>query len=209
MTQLEPGGETADVTLPSINNGPGRVQLRMVLLGLTLIGTFFGIVGLALYLKPFGDSPPSGEPSLDVFAAGPVKEFAPGSVTYFQKEHAYLIHFTDGAFLALYDLSPSTQAKVEGNDLTKLACRAVLTEGDAVAPHLGSDIAARGFATIGFVDLCSGAVWDAEGRHVGGASDGRLDRFPVAVINDIIRIDLGDRWCQTNGPASNPCIPTQ
>jgi hypothetical protein len=180
-----------------------------VVLALALMAAFFSVVGLTLYFKPFADSAPSGKPELDVFAAGPVEEFRPGTVAYFEHEHVYLVRFEDGAFLALYDLSPATQAQVNEKDVTKLACRAVLTEGDAVTPHLGSDIGARGFATTGFVDACSGAVWDAEGMHVGGYEDGGLERFPVAVLNDIVRIDLGDRRCENDVTALSPCIPTQ
>ena len=211
MKRLEPGGETFEATLPSVTGNPGRVQLRPVVLTIAFMVLFFGIVGLALYLKPFGDSPPSGKPELDIFAAGPVKEFAPGTITYFQKEHLYLVHFTDGAFLALYDLSPGTQAEVGAGDATRLQCRAVLTdssgtEGSSLESFLGADVAARGFPSIGFVNSCTGAIWDAEGAHVGGPPDGRLDRFPIAVINDIVRIDLGDRRCDVS---RIPCLPTQ
>ena len=208
MNQLESSGETADATLPHLTSGPRRIQLRPVLLTVALISVFFGVVGLALYFKPFSDSPPSGEPSLDIFAAGPAKEFPLGSVTYFEKEHVYLVRFSDGAFLALYDLSPATQALVSNEDPAKLICRATLTEGDAVAGHLASDMRERGFGTTGFIDSCSGTIWDAEGMHAGGPADGRLDRFPVAVINDIVRIHLGDRRCQ-NATDVSPCIPTQ
>jgi hypothetical protein len=194
-----------------VTGDPGRVQLRPVVLTIAFMVLFFGIVGLALYLKPFGDSPPSGKPELDIFAAGPVKEFPPGTITYFQKEHLYLVHFTDGAFLALYDLSPATQAEVGAGDATRLQCRAVLTDasrtvGDPLDPLVGADVAARGFPSTGFVNSCTGAIWDAEGSHVGGLADGRLDRFPIAVINDIVRIHLGDRRCETS---ENPCLPTQ
>jgi hypothetical protein len=209
VNQLETSGETVDATLPQLNSSPGRVQLRPVLVTVGLIAIFFAVVGLVLSLKPFSDAPPSGEPSLDIFAAGPVKEFAPKTVTYFEKEHLYLVRFADGAFLALYDLSPATQALVNEGDLTKLTCRAVLTQGDTVEGHLGSDMSDRGFGSTGLVDSCSGTIWDAEGMHVGGPTDGRLDRFPVAVINDIVRIHLGDRRCHADVADASPCIPTQ
>jgi hypothetical protein len=180
-----------------------------VLLTVGLIAIFFAVVGLVLSLKPFSDTPPSGEPSLDIFAAGPVKEFAPKTVTYFEKEHVYLVRFADGAFLALYDLSPATQTLVNDGDPAKLTCRGVLTEGDAVEGHLGTDMRDRGFGSTGFVDSCSGTVWDAEGMHVGGPPDRRLDRFPVAVINNIVRIHLGDRRCHTDLTDASPCIPTR
>ena len=209
MNQLETSGETVDATLPQLTNSPGRVQLRPVFLTVGLIAVFFAVVGLVLYFKPFSDTPPSGQPSLDIFAAGPVEEFAPKSVTYFEEEHVYLVRFADGAFLALYDLSPATQTLVDDGDLTKLTCRAVLTVGDAVEGHLGSAMSDRGFGSTGFVDSCSGTVWDAEGTYVGGPPDGRLDRFPVAVINDIVRIHLGDRRCHPDVADTSPCIPTR
>jgi len=209
VKQFERGGETVGVTLPSVAGSPGRVRLRPVALTIGMIVLFFGVVGLVLYFKPFADSPPSGKPELDVFAAGPVETFAPGTITYFQKEHVYLVHFSDGAFLALYDLSPATQTLVRETAPSKIECRVGLAQGDDVAGHLGPDIGARGFATTGFVDACTGAVWDAEGMHAGGPVDGRLDRFPVAVINDIVRIDLGDRRCLDDVAVPNPCIPTK
>jgi hypothetical protein len=192
-----------------MTDSPERVQLRPVVLTLALISIFFGVVALILYFKPFGDSPPAGKPELDVFAAGPVDAFPLGSVTYFEDEHVYLVHFDDGAFLALYDLSPATQALVTQGGDAVLECRAVLTEGDEMAALLGPDVGTRGFASTGFVDACTGAVWDAEGTHVGGPADARLDRFPVAVINDIVRIDLADRRCKSEAGIESPCIPTQ
>ena len=209
MKRFEQAGETVEATLSTITRNPERVQLRPVVLTLALISIFFGVVALVLYFKPFGDSPPAGKPELDVFAAGPVDAFPPGTMAYFEKEHVYLVHFSDGAFLALYDLSPATQSQVVHGGNAVLECRALLTEGDAVAVLLGADVGRRGFASTGFVDACSGAVWDAEGTHVGGPADGRLDRFPVAVINDIVRIDLADRRCQSEGAIESPCIPTQ
>jgi hypothetical protein len=211
VKRFERSGETFEATLASVPGTPGRVHLRPVLLTIAFMVLFFGVVGLALYLKPFGDSPPSGKPELDIFAAGPVKEFAPGTITYFQKEHLYLVHFTDGAFLALYDLSPATQTAIGEGDATLLQCRAALTvasatEGDSFESFLGADVAARGFPSTAFVNTCSGAIWDAEGTHVGGPGDGRLDRFPIAVINDIVRIDLADRRCEAT---ASPCSPTQ
>ena len=53
----------------------------------------------------------------------------PRTVTYFEKEHVYLVRFADGAFLALYDLSPATQTLVSDGDLTKLTCRAADDRG--------------------------------------------------------------------------------
>jgi len=179
------------------------------MLTMGLIAIFFAVVGLVLYFKPFSDAPPSGKPSLDIFAAGPAEEFPARTMTYFEKEHVYLVRFADGAFLALYDLSPATQTMIQAEDLTKVVCRAVMTEGDAVEGHLGSDMRERGFGSTGFVDSCSGAIWDAEGMHVGGPADGHLDRFPVAVINGIVRIHLGDRRCHTDVADTSPCIPTQ
>jgi hypothetical protein len=85
----------------------------------------------------------------------------------------------------------------------------VLTKSDEVAAMLGADVGTRGFESTGFVDACSGTVWDAEGTHVGGPLDGRLDRFPIAVINNIVRIDLADRRCQSEAGVESPCIPTR
>lgn len=192
-----------------MTGSPERVHLRPVVLTLALISIFFGVVALVLYFKPFGDSPPAGKPELDVFAAGPVEAFPPGTVAYFEKEHVYLVRFVDGAFLALYDLSPAAQAQVTQGGDAVLECRTILTQGNEVAALLGADVGTRGFASTGFVDACTGAVWDAEGTHVGGPIGGRLDRFPIAVINDIVRIDLAERRCESEAGVESPCIPTR
>ena len=92
-------------------------RLRVLFLGLAAILTFFGAVGLVLYLKPGGDSPAPA-----IFVAGPVEGFEPGSVTYFESDHVFIVRLTDGALLALYDLGPRMQDAAAG-DYRRLQCR--------------------------------------------------------------------------------------
>jgi hypothetical protein len=208
VTQFDSSSEAAKPSLPSVTNPPARVHLGLVAVVVGLIVAFFAVVGLVLYFQPGSSSEPVGVPSLDVFAAGPTKEFVPGTVTYFEKEHVYLVRFSDGAFLALYDLASTTQAEVAAGDLSKLDCRVKLVEGDEVEKRPGVTPAGRGLGTTGFVDPCSDATWDAEGVSMDTTVPASLDRFPVAVIDDIVRIQLAERRCMSQ-TSSAACIPTQ
>lgn len=209
MTRFDPSSEAAEASLSSVTNSSARVHLGLVAIAIGLIVGFFAVVGLVLYFQPGSSSEPVGEPSLDIFAAGPTKEFLPGSVTYFEKEHVYVVRFSDGAFLALYDLAPSTQAQVAAGDLSKLDCRLKLVEGDEMEKRIGATQVGRGLGTTGFVDPCTDAAWDAEGTSVDATLAPKLDRFPTAVIDDIVRIQLAERRCVNEIATATPCLPTQ
>jgi hypothetical protein len=170
---------------------------------------FFVIVGLILYFKPGSTAEPSGEPSLDIFAAGPVLDFEPGTMTLFENEHFFLVRQVDGALYALYDLGPHVQARVAVGDLEALRCRGVLRDDADMAGWLAAAGAPASFADRGIWDECTGVAWDASGRQVWGPQSGSLDRFKVEIVNGIVRVNLADRQCTNPVTSEAPCILTQ
>jgi hypothetical protein len=145
----------------------------------------------------------------DIFVAGPVDGFVPGTITYFQLEHVYVVRLMDGAFLALYDLGPRMQALYDENeDPTWLQCRALLVEQDArLFTELGRP--PSGFENVVLREPCHGATWDAAGTRLFGPATGDLDRFPIAVVGDKLHIDVGARRCMNPVGPQAPCLPTQ
>ena len=192
---------------PMAGDGSGehsQPKLSVLFLGLAAILTFFAAVGLVLYLKPGGDTPAPA-----IFVAGPLEGFEPGSVTYFESEHVYIVRLTDGALLALYDLGPRMQMFLEQGDTEKLKCRARqadLPEGLAGQPGV---LLPAGFEMTGFNQLCHGGDWDATGKALWGPLQGDLDRFPVSVIDGIVQVDLANRRCVNPVSELAPCLPTQ
>jgi len=177
-------------------------RFGLLLLGVAAILSFFAAVGLILYLKP-GDSSPAPA----IFVAGPVEGFMPGSVSYFEHEHVFIVRLTDGAFLALYDLGPKMQSWVERGTLDKLNCRAHEGElPDGIAEQPGLPV---GFEKTGFIQPCAGGYWDATGKGIWGPLNGDLDRFPVSVVDGIVRVDLANRRCMNPVSAEAPCLATQ
>jgi hypothetical protein len=182
----------------------GQAKLGVFFLGLGAIATFFVAVGLLLYFKPG-----SGSPAPDIFVAGPVDGFKPGTLTYFQSEHVYVVRLMDGAFIALYDLGPRMQALFnDSQDPIWLQCRVAIVEQDAgLFTALGT--APPGFEGVVLREPCHGATWDAAGLRLFGPATGDLDRFPVTVVGDKVHIDVGARRCVNPIGPQAPCLPTQ
>jgi hypothetical protein len=179
-------------------------KLRVFFLGLAAILTFFGAVGLVLYLQPGGDSPAPA-----IFVAGPVEAFEPGTVTYFQDDHVFIVRLTDGALLALYDLGSRMQADIARGETERLKCRAreaKLPQALVEQPGLALP---PGFENAGFNQLCDGGDWDATGKAIWGPLNGDLDRFPVGVVDGVVQVDLANRRCMNPVSELAPCLPTQ
>jgi hypothetical protein len=179
----------------------------MLLVGVVL--TFFVAVGLVLYFKPGSTAEPSGEPSLDVFGAGPILDFEPGSISQFEKEHFFLVRLETGGVIALYEMGPLVQKRIAAGDLDALKCQPVLRQDDEMAGWLAAAGAPPGFETRGIWDACTGVAWDATGKQVYGPESGDLDRFPVEITDGIMRVDLGNRQCSNPVTPDTPCIVTQ
>jgi hypothetical protein len=177
-------------------------KLGVLFLGLAAILTFFGAVGLMLYLKPGGNSPAPA-----IFVAGPLQGFAPGSVIYFQTEHLYVVRLAGGEILALYDLDPRMQGLLDQTgDKAWLNCRAELIE-DADATRPGAPPA--GFDGRVFREPCHGSTWDASGARLFGPAEGNLERFPVSVVEGVVHVDVANRRCVNEISDLAPCLPTQ
>jgi hypothetical protein len=188
----------------------GEQKLRGIFLALALMIGFLSAVGLVMWLKPGGSKSLQGRPELDVFAAGPEETYLNGSITYFEREHFYLVRLTDGAFLALYDLDAEMQRRVAAGDVTGLLCRVQLEEGEEMAALLeqAPGMTPFGFKDRGFRDACERSAWDATGRPVAG-SETNLDRFPIGSFDGIVWVDLGNRRCMDPEMPGRACIPTQ
>ena len=182
-----------------------QISLKAVLIAASAIAAFFSAVGLVLYFKPGGKDLPTDQTALTIFAAGPDQDFTKDSATYFQNEHFYLVRQNDGSLLALYDLSPSTQARVKQGDETALDCRLKLINATSGA----SDNGARSFGSDGLRDPCTSAIWDMSGGAMSDGATGDLDRFPVEIINNIVRVDLAARQCLNEITDTAPCIETR
>jgi hypothetical protein len=190
-------------------NVQAQINARPVLLAGGAAVVFLVVVGLVLYFKPGSTAEPSGEPSLDIFAAGPIEEFEPGMMTLFENEHFFLSRMMDGAMIALYDLGSHAQARIAAGEVEAVDCRAVLREDEEMAGWLAAAGAPAGFTDRGIWDECAGVAWDATGKQVWGPAGGSLDRFPVEIIDGIIRIDLDQRLCTNPVTPQSPCIETQ
>lgn len=180
--------------------------MLLILLSAT---TFFVAVGLLMYFKPGSTNEPSGEPALDVFAAGPIADFEPGTLTLFENEHFFLVRHLDGGVYALYDLGSHIQAQVASGDLEALTCRGIVRQDEEMAGWLAAAGAPAGFEDRGIWDACGGVAWDASGNQVWGPPSGSLDVFKVEIINGIMRVDLNDRTCTNPVSPEAPCIVTQ
>ncbi|HWC29626.1 MAG TPA: hypothetical protein VG845_06040 [Dehalococcoidia bacterium] len=199
--------EPRDGTAETLTDQPGVAtsppKLSVLILSLAAILTFFGAVGLVLYLKPGGDSPAPA-----IFVAGPLEGFEPGSATYFETEHLYVVRLTDGALLALYDLGPRMQALLqETGDKDWLRCRAEFVPDNFDLTALGTPPA--GFEERVFREPCHGSTWDANGNRLFGPTTGSLDRFPVRVVDGSVHVDVSNRRCMNPVSEVAPCSPTQ
>ena len=183
-----------------------QARVRVLVLGMGAILLFLSSVGLFLYLKPGGSTPT--EETLPIFVAGPIEGFEPGTVSYFELEHVYIVRMMNEALLAIYDLGPGSQALARQGDMTVLEeCRIEFVEDENSWTSLG--MPPEGFEEMVFWEPCKGNVWDAAGRHLAGPTQGDLDQFPLNVTEGVVRVDVEDRICLNQVSSETPCIPTQ
>ena len=96
-----------------------------------------------------------------VVEAGPVGNFEPGTVTAFQRGFFYLARLEDGGFLAL------------SCACTHLGCTVPWVEEENR-----------------FVCPCHSSVYDITGNVLGPPATRPLDRYPVRIENNIVKVDL-------------------
>jgi cytochrome b6-f complex iron-sulfur subunit len=96
-----------------------------------------------------------------IFTAGSADDFEPGSVTAFPAGRFYLVRLEDGGFLAL----------------------------DRTCTHLGCTVPWRAEQER-FTCPCHASTFDITGQVLGPPAPRPLDRYPVRIENNIVKVDL-------------------
>ena len=137
---------------------------------LTKLWVLLGIIALAemiaivvAFFKP-GPKKIGAADSGAIVVAGPAENYQPGTVTAFVRGKFYLARLEDGGFLAL------------SRTCTHLGCTVPWDEdaGQFACP-------------------CHASVFDMTGSVVKSPAPRPLDCFPVAIENNVIRVDIGRR----------------
>ena len=97
----------------------------------------------------------------DIYPAGPVDRFEPGSVTAFPEGRFYLSRLADGGFLAL------------NRTCTHLGCTVPWVEAENQ-----------------FACPCHASVFDITGEVLSPPADRALDMYAVRIENGIVKVDL-------------------
>ena len=133
-------------------------------LGLAAVGELVWI-GLA-FVRPRRTAAAAGADP--IFVAGPVEDFAPGTVTAFPAGSFYLARLSGGGFLAL----------------------------DRTCTHLGCTVPWN--AASGRFDCpCHASSFDITGAVVGPPAPRPLDRYPVRIENGVVKVDLRNKLRRT------------
>ena len=98
----------------------------------------------------------------ELMTAGPVEAFPPGSVTAFPRGRFYLARLEDGGFVALSRRCPH------------LGCTLPWVEEQQ---H--------------FVCPCHASAFDIRGEVVSSPAPRAMDRHPVVIENEVVRVDAG------------------
>jgi cytochrome b6-f complex iron-sulfur subunit len=145
---------------PGPNEPPRRGFLRRMWLVLGGIAAAqLGWIGFDL-LKP-RNRRRATETVDEVYVAGPLERFEPGSVTAFPEGRFYLSRLADGGFLAL------------GRTCTHLGCTVPWVEADQQ-----------------FACPCHASVFDITGEVLSPPADRALDMFAVRIENGVVKVDL-------------------
>ena len=133
-------------------------------LGLAAAGELLWI-GLA-FVRPRRAAGAAGDDP--IFVAGPVADFAPGTVTAFPAGSFYLARLSGGGFLAL----------------------------DRTCTHLGCTVPWNA-ATGRFDCPCHASSFDITGAVIGPPAPRPLDHYPVRIENGIVKVDLETKLRRT------------
>ena len=140
-----------------------RSFLNRLWLLLAAVGAVEFIVMLTYFFRP--RKPRAARPDGDMLVtAGRISDYLPGSVTAFPQGRFYLVRLADGGFLAL------------SRQCTHLGCT---VPWDADRQQ--------------FACPCHASVFDMAGRVLNAPAPRPLDRFPVAIENDVITVDTRQR----------------
>ena len=164
MTQTTSGSAPAE-TVVGVEASRRRV-LRWLWwgLGMAAAGELVWI-GLA-FVRPRRAAGAGGEDP--IFVAGPVNDFAPGTVTAFPAGSFYLARLQSGGFLAL----------------------------DRTCTHLGCTVPWN--ADSGRFDCpCHASSFDITGAVIGPPAPRPLDFYPVRIENGVVKVDLRNKLRRT------------
>ena len=113
-----------------------------------------------------------------VIRAGAVASFAPGTVTAFQRGEFYLVRLDDGGLLAL------------SCKCTHLGCTVPWVEKEKK-----------------FLCPCHASVFDITGNVIQSPATRALDLFPVAIENNMVKVDTGKRIKRSRLHSGQPVYP--
>ena len=123
---------------------------------------FLEIIALAaVYLNPRKPRGKSGF-SAEIFEAGAVDKFAPGTVTAFVRGKFYLARLADGGFLAL------------SRKCTHLGCSVPWQANEKK-----------------FVCPCHASAYDIRGEVIRPPAPRALDIYPMFIENNVVKVDTG------------------
>jgi cytochrome b6-f complex iron-sulfur subunit len=157
MTQTKSDGAPAETAVEA--EASRRRVLRWLWWGLGLAAAGeLAWIGLA-FVRPRRSAAAAGADP--IFVAGPVDDFAPGTVTAFPAGSFYLARLASGGFLAL----------------------------DRTCTHLGCTVPWN--AASGRFDCpCHASSFDITGAVVGPPAPRPLDLYPVRIENGVVKVDL-------------------
>jgi cytochrome b6-f complex iron-sulfur subunit len=146
---------------------PAQVSRRSFL---NILWTALGLAALAevlwlafSFLWPAKPGSAGGQANT-IVPAGSVASFEPGTVTAFQKGEFYLARLDDGGLLAL------------SCKCTHLGCTVPWVEKEKK-----------------FLCPCHASAFDITGNVINSPAARALDTFPVAIENNIVKVDTGKR----------------
>jgi cytochrome b6-f complex iron-sulfur subunit len=145
---------------------PAEVSRRSFL---TILWTVLGLAAIAEFLwLAFSFLWPAKTGGEDhaktVVPAGSLASLEPGTVTAFQKGEFYLVRLEDGGLLAL------------SCKCTHLGCTVPWVEKEKK-----------------FLCPCHASAFDITGKVISSPATRALDTFPVAIDNNIVKVDTGKR----------------
>jgi len=157
-------------TMKPKDKKPGEVLGEVSRRGfLNVLWTTLGLAALAEFLwlafSFLWPAKPDGESQANtVVAAGSLASFEPGTVTAFQRGEFYLVRLDDGGLLAL------------SCKCTHLGCTVPWVEKEKK-----------------FLCPCHASAFDITGNVINSPAARALDTFPVAIENNIVKVDTGKR----------------
>lgn len=162
----KPGHDRKNVLIDTDSGGtspqPGRRRFlnRLWALFAFVAAVEYGWLGFSFMNSREGRGRPSSAAG-SIVTAGPLAQFAPGTVTAIPKGRFYLARLSDGTFLAL------------SRTCTHLGCSVLWNEEKRR-----------------FVCPCHGSAFELNGTVITPPAPRPLDTFPVRIENGIIKVDI-------------------